>query len=207
MNLDLFHPEPCENILPYDGHVEDFGLICTAAEAEKSLAYLLENLNWQHDEAKIHGRHYVTARKYAWYADHQAHYIYSGFKHNAEEVWDPFLVRVKNKIEALTKTTFNSCLANLYLDGTQSMGWHSDADDFLGKQPVIASLSFGTTRKFRFKHILTKECLEMNLYSGQLIVMKGDTQIFWQHTIPKMTKIIEPRVNLTFRNIYSETLC
>lgn len=199
MNLDLFMPEPCQNLLPYDGHVEDYGLICTPIESNKSFDYLLKHLNWKNDQAYIHGKHYVTGRKYAWYADQTADYIYSGFKHSAE-VWDSFLLRVKQRVETVLNTSFNSCLANLYMDGSQGMGWHSDADRFLGSHSIIASLSFGVTRKFKFKHRFTGEYVDINLYSGQLIVMKGKTQQFWLHSLPKMNSILSPRINLTFRN-------
>ena len=113
--------------------------------------------------------------------------------------WDEQLFLLKQSIEQLLGEQFNSCLANLYEEGTQGMAWHSDGDMSLAEQTTIASLSLGATRKFCFRHISTKEKIEMLLQSGQLIVMRGVTQQHWQHAIMKSQKILQPRINLTFR--------
>jgi len=117
------------------------------------------------------------------------------------------LLRLKQHIEKLVGHEFNSCLANLYENGLQAVGWHSDDEPSLvspDQQVVIASLSFGASRKFCFKHKSTQEKVEMMLQSGQLIVMRGQTQRHWKHAIMKSTKITEPRINLTFRYFYPE---
>ena len=97
--------------------------------------------------------------------------------------------------------SFNSCLLNRYEDGNQGMAWHSDDEAELGPETVIASVSFGATRKFAFRHRRTRRKFEMLLHHGQLIVMSGQTQAHWQHALMKSTRVTQPRVNLTFRTI------
>ncbi|MCH4243530.1 alpha-ketoglutarate-dependent dioxygenase AlkB [Acinetobacter gerneri] len=202
MNLELFEPEAHDNLLPCDGVVQDFGLILNQQDSQKYLRYFLHNLAWQNDEVFLHGQHYITERKVVWYGDADYQYHYSGVEKQAQ-IWNPALFRLKTHIEQLTGQVFNSCLANLYENGMQGVGWHSDDEPSLGQQAVIASLSFGATRKFSFKHKFKSEKVDLLLQSGQLIVMKGATQRYWKHMIAKSTKIIEPRINLTFRYFYA----
>ncbi|MFH7765563.1 alpha-ketoglutarate-dependent dioxygenase AlkB family protein [Acinetobacter sp. BSP-28] len=205
MNLELFEPEAQANLLPCDGVVQDFGLILTPEQSEQYLRYFLTRLAWQHDEVILHGQYYQTERKVAWYGDENYQYHYSGTFKQAQ-LWTPGLFRLKQHIEKLVGHSFNSCLANLYENGTQAVGWHSDDEPALvskaGLETVIASLSFGATRKFSFKHKTTQHKVDLILHSGQLIVMRGNTQPHWKHALMKSTKIIQPRVNLTFRYFY-----
>lgn len=206
MNLDLFSPMQQDNILPYDGQVQDYGLILNTQDSEKYTQYFLQHLAWQHDEVILHGQYYKTDRKVVWYGDAEYQYRYSGMYKQAL-IWQPALLRLKHHIEKVVGHEFNSCLANLYENGLQAVGWHSDDEPSLvspDQQVVIASLSFGASRKFCFKHKSTQEKVEMMLQSGQLIVMRGQTQRFWKHAIMKSTKITEPRINLTFRYFYPE---
>ncbi|MBP2604874.1 alpha-ketoglutarate-dependent dioxygenase AlkB family protein [Acinetobacter calcoaceticus] len=198
MTLDLFAPEPCENLLPYDGEVQDYGCILSLEEAEQYFHYLYQHLAWKHDEAKLYGKHFITPRKVAWYGDDYYQYKYSGVIRDSLP-WDRALAKLKQLVEQRLSETFNSCLANLYEDGTQGMAWHSDSDVSLAKTTTIASLSFGASRKFSFKHIQSKEKVELWLQPGQLIVMRGETQQHWQHRLNRSTKILQPRINLTFR--------
>lgn len=198
MTLDLFAPDPQTNVLPYEGEVQDYGLFLHPEQAEFYFHYLLEHLPWRHDEAKLYGKHVITPRKVAWYGDAHYRYAYSGVMRDSLP-WDEQLFVLKQSIEQLLGEQFNSCLANLYEEGTQGMAWHSDGDMSLAEQTTIASLSLGATRKFCFRHISTKEKIEMLLQSGQLIVMRGVTQQHWQHAIMKSQKILQPRINLTFR--------
>lgn len=205
MNFELFDPMPCENLLPFDGDVEDFGLILDADQAQQYFDYFLKYLAWQHDEVILYGQYYQTARKVVWYGDENYQYHYSGMNKQALQ-WHPLLLKLKEYVEDLTGCQFNSCLANLYEDGMQAVGWHSDDEPSLvspmSKETVIASVSLGATRKFRFKHKQKDAKVDVNLSSGQLIVMKGATQRHWKHCIAKSTKVIEPRINLTFRYFY-----
>lgn len=198
MTLDLFAPQPKTNLLPYDGDVEDYGCLISTAEAEQYFQYFLKHLAWRHDEARLYGKHFITPRQVAWYGDNHYRYAYSGIMRDSLP-WDPQLLILKQQIEQTLAERFNSCLANLYQEGTQGMAWHSDGDMSLAKQTTIASLSLGATRKFCFRHLRTKEKIEMQLQSGQLIVMRGETQQHWQHAIMKSQKVIHPRINLTFR--------
>jgi len=112
------------------------------------------------------------------------------------------LLEIKQKVDALSEVTFTSCLANLYRYGSDSNGWHADNEKELGVQPVIASVSFGAERYFHLKH-RTKKTLKhkIKLEHGSLLLMKGTTQEFWLHQIPKTKKEIGQRINLTFRII------
>lgn len=207
MNLELFAPEACDNILPCDGVVRDYGLILDAEQAQQYLNDFLLHLAWQHDEVILHGQYFKTERKVVWYGDENYQYRYSGMPKQAQH-WNPLLFRLKEQIEQMTGQHYNSCLANLYENGTQAVGWHSDDEPALyadhHQNSVIASLSLGVTRKFRFKHKYKAEHAEVMLHSGQLIVMSGQTQRYWKHCIAKSTRIIQPRINLTFRYFYQK---
>ena len=160
----------------------------------------LHDLNWETGFIKIFGKTHQIPRLQAWYADNEIEYTYSGKKlqrHN----WNNLLLEIKEKIENITSFKFNSVLANLYRDGNDSMGLHSDDEKELGKKPVIASLSLGESREIYFKHKNKKLNLIIPQVSGQLIVMHGKTQEYWKHEIKKTKKIKKPRINLTFRNI------
>lgn len=206
MLSDLFAtpPGPAANLLPFDGIVNDYGLLFGAAEADAHLVGLLAEIPWQHDTAVIYGKRITTARQVAWYGDEAFAYHYSGTRRIALP-WTARLLELKAQVEAalapVSPTRFNSCLLNLYADGSQGMAWHSDDEKELGPNTVIASLSFGATRKFAFKHKRTGEKHEMLLAHGQLIVMRGATQTHWLHSIMKTARVHQPRVNLTFRTI------
>ena len=160
----------------------------------------LHDLNWETGFIKIFGKTHQIPRLQAWYADNEIEYTYSGKKlqrHN----WNNLLLEIKEKIENITSFKFNSVLANLYRDGNDSMGLHSDDEKELGNNPVIASLSLGESREIYFKHKNKKSNLVIPQVSGQLMVMHGKTQEYWKHEIKKTKKIKKPRINLTFRNI------
>ena len=140
----------------------------------------------------------------AWLGDARYFYTYSGMTKQATP-WTPLLLELKSRIETITKNVFNSCLLNLYHDGSEGMAWHSDDEKSLGRNTTIASISFGAERKFSFKHKITKKTKSLVLEHGSLLVMKGETQRFWQHSLLKSIQVQAPRVNLTFRTIVSNT--
>jgi alkylated DNA repair dioxygenase AlkB len=111
------------------------------------------------------------------------------------------LLEVKNKIEPVSGAIFNSVLLNLYRDGNDSISWHTDAEPELGRNPIIASVNFGETRLFQLRHRYTKEKVTIELIHGSLLIMKGELQHFWQHQVPKTSKKVNARINLTFRTI------
>ncbi len=193
----MVHPE---NLLPVNGEAFYFGKIFSEAEAEKLFEELFEKAEWQHDEVMIFGKKITTGRKTAWYGEKEFEYTYSKMTKKAR-LWIPELLPMKEKVEGVTGLQFNSCLLNLYHSGEEGMGWHSDAEAELGKQPAIASVSLGAQRKFVLKNKASAEKIELQLEPGSLLLMAGETQQHWLHSLPKTKKVKEPRINLTFRNI------
>ena len=172
---------------------------------EKSKFFLLQlskNIQWRNDESVMFGKHYITRRKTAWYGDQPFCYTYSKIKRTALP-WTDELLEIKRIVENKEVSEFNSCLLNFYHDGDDGMGWHSDNEKELEKNGIIASVSLGAERKFSFKHKSNKEKIDLILGNGSLLVMKGQIQTHWMHQLPKSKKISEPRINLTFRRIYS----
>jgi len=189
--------------LPYDGVVNYYGKILQQEGAQYYLNKLLQTIEWKNDEAIIFGKHIITKRKAAWYGDNGYAYTYSNTTKNAL-AWTKELLELKKIVEEITDTTFNSCLLNLYHNGNEGMAWHSDDEKSLGRNTVIASLSFGAERKFSLKHKQTKQTVSVLLASGSLLLMKGATQSNWLHSLPKTKKITRSRVNLTFRTIMDQ---
>jgi len=147
------------------------------------------------------GKKHKIPRLQAWYADTDKDYSYSGIKLKNND-WDEKLLEIKSKIENQTQLSFNSVLANLYRDGADSNGWHSDDEKELGRNPVIASLSLGEPRFFHLRRKADrKNKQKILLENGSLLVMKGAMQHFWQHQIAKTKKQKKARINLTFRYI------
>ena len=200
--MDLFgtQHDPSHNLLPIDGIVRYFGTIMDVRKADWYYERLLETIAWKNDEAVIFGKHFITKRKVAWYADKAFSYTYSNTTKEALP-WTTELLELKTLTEQLTGRTFNSCLLNLYHDGNEGMAWHSDDEKALGRNTCIASLSFGAERKFAFRHKQTKQTLGLTLEHGSLLIMEGETQTNWLHRLPPTTKIHTPRVNLTFRTM------
>lgn len=200
LTMDLFNTDAVTNILPYDGTVLYYGKVFSNEEANHYFDALLQKIKWKHDEANIMGKHFVTARKVAWYADKDYSYTYSGTTKQALP-WTSELLELKKAAEEKTERSYNSCLLNLYHNGDEGMAWHSDDEKALGKNTAIASFSFGAERKFAFKHKRTKDYVSLILEHGSLLVMKDETQTNWMHRLPPTTKIKRPRINLTFRTI------
>jgi alkylated DNA repair dioxygenase AlkB len=201
--MSLFQYEPSQNLLPFDGTVNYFGPILTPSEAQEYFEVLLTSVPWANDEVFICGKRIVTARKVAWYGDARYSYTYSGTTKTALG-WTRPLLALKSLVEGKSGATFNSCLLNLYHDGSEGMGWHSDDEKSLGRNTAIASLSLGAERKFSLRHKRSGELISIRLEDGSLLAMKGVTQRFWQHSVPKSAKIRAPRINLTFRTIVLE---
>jgi len=187
-------------VLNRDGRVDYYGKIITHEEANLYFEKLLQNIIWKNDEIIILGKHIITKRKTAWYGDSDYLYTYSNITKQALS-WTSELQDLKQLVEEITETKFNSCLLNLYHDGNEGMAWHSDDEKVLRRNGTIASLSFGAERKFSLKHKKTKQTISIILEHGSLLVMKDETQVYWLHSLPKVKKIITPRINLTFRNI------
>lgn len=189
-----------ENLLPGDGMVLYFGKVLPTNATDTYFNILLTEIEWQNDQALIFGKRITTKRKVAWYADKSFEYTYSCVTKQAL-LWTPALLELKTLSEKTTGETYNSCLLNLYHDGSEGMAWHSDGEADLKKNGSIASLSFGAERRFGFKHKKTGEKIYCHLEHGSLLEMKGQTQSRWLHRLPTTTKICTPRINLTFRTI------
>lgn len=203
MQSDLFSdPEQTQpELLPMrDGNVCFLRNFLTPKQANQYFSILSTSLAWQQDSIKMYGKEVKIPRLHGWYGENEAAYTYSGITLQPKP-WTAELLELKTKCEAFTAVKFNSVLANYYRDGQDSMGWHSDNENELGQQPVIASVSLGQSRDFDFRHIKTKQKVRLALTSGSLLIMAGDTQKFWQHAIPKRASSMSGRINLTFRSI------
>ena len=200
MELFDFPADPSVNLLPGDGIVHYYGKLMSSEEAAAMAEALLNRIEWRNDEAVIYGKRIITKRKVAWYGDQPFSYTYSNTTKTALP-WTSELQALKNLAEKHSGETYNSCLLNLYHDGSEGMAWHSDGEKDLRKNGAIASLSFGAERKFCFKHKQSGEKIDVFLEAGSLLVMKGETQTHWLHRLPPSTKIHQPRINLTFRTI------
>ncbi|MDF2437803.1 MAG: methylase [Bacteroidota bacterium] len=198
--MDLFTEDFPVSILPYDGTVLYYGKVFSLKDSDEIMQELLSTIEWKNDEAVLYGKHFITPRKVAWYADKNYSYSYSGTTKHAL-LWTAGLLALKSKVEQITKRSYNSCLLNLYHTGDEGMAWHSDDERSLDSQSSIASVTFGAERKFSFKHKRTKETASLVLEHGSLLEMKGSTQTNWMHRLPPTTKVKRPRVNLTFRSM------
>lgn len=170
------------------------------AESDLLLNGLRNNIVWKQESMNMYGKKIDFPRLTAWYGNNDKPYSFSGITLQPLP-WTSEILTIKNKIEPVAKTVFNSVLLNLYRDGNDSISWHTDAEKELGLNPVIASVNFGATRKFQLRHIKTKEKLEIELTHGSLLIMQGELQHFWQHQVPKTSKPVGERINLTFRVI------
>lgn len=162
---------------------------------------LQNTIPWQQDDIKIYGKVHPQPRLTALFGNDGKSYSYSNIIMQPHP-WNSLLQKMKFKLEDVVDANFSTVLLNLYRDGKDSNGWHSDNEKELGQNPVIASLSFGAERYFHLKHKFDKELKQKILLEhGSLLIMKGTTQHFWLHQIPKTVKPIPPRINLTFRTI------
>ena len=203
--MDLFEhlKRSPNNLLPRDGEVHYYGPVIPHEKANFYLNELMQGIAWKNDKAVLFGKTITTKRKVAWYADQPFSYTYSKIKKTALP-WTKTLLNLKDITEKESGEEYNSCLLNLYHNGSEGVSWHSDGEKDLKKNGAIGSLSFGAQRKFSFKHKRTKENVSKILEHGSLLVMRGTTQTHWVHQLPKTKTIHSPRVNLTFRKIAAQ---
>lgn len=160
-----------------------------------------KNINWHHDKLNMYGKEVFLPRYSAWYGDNDKSYSYSGITLQPNK-WNNGLLFLKDNIEKIAITKFNSVLMNWYRDGEDYINWHTDAERELGQNPIIASLNFGATRRFLIRRIDDNSTkIEFPLKHGTLLIMRGELQHFWQHSVPKEKKVKQIRINLTFRTI------
>lgn len=170
------------------------------ATATELLRELIASTPWETHFVNIFGRNIAAPRQSSWHGEPHCSYRYSKVRYEPK-AWTPELTAVREALVRAGVGEFNCVLANFYRSGADSMGWHSDDEAELGTNPLIASLSFGATRRFCLRHKTLPEKTELVLSSGSLLVMAGDTQENYQHALPKMAGVGMPRVNLTFRQI------
>jgi alkylated DNA repair dioxygenase AlkB len=199
MQTSLFNSEPLALNLPaatisYWPHF--------IPQQQSCYRQLRDSLAWQQDNIQVYGRLIPIPRLNAWYGDPGKDYSYSGIQLTATP-WTQLLRDIKLLLEEKLDTGFNSVLANYYRDGNDSVGWHADDEPELGPAPLIASLSFGATRRFSLRHKTDRSLpiQHINLEGGSLLLMAGDTQRHWQHQLAKTRHSIGGRINLTFRSI------
>lgn len=172
-----------------------------SADAGQLLQYLLDAYTWEQPELTVYGRKHKIPRHAAWVGDADTGYDYSGIRHQIQP-WSAELIAVKQQIEALANTTFNSVLLNRYDNGLHKMGWHADDETSLGPNPIIASLNLGATRRFDLRNKLDKtEIIKTPLNNGSLLVMGKHVQRYYEHQVPQQKRVNEVRVNLTFRRV------
>jgi len=169
-------------------------------ESDLYFNMLKDKIEWKQESMNMYGKQLNFPRLTAWYGDNDKPYSFSGIKLSPQP-WNKELLEIKNRIEPKALVSFNSVLLNRYRSGNDSISWHTDAEKELGKNPIIASVNFGATRKFQLRHIHTKEKLEIQLTHGSLLIMQGELQHFWQHQVPKTSQNVTERINLTFRVI------
>jgi len=194
-------PASVERVELPDADVVLFPAFLVGADADRLFAAVRASTDWRQEQATMFGRRLPIPRLQAWHGDPDASYSYSHIALDPEP-WTPPLAEIRRAAEAAAGTTFNSVLVNLYRDGRDSVGWHSDDEAELGPEPVIASVSLGATRRFQLRHrSLAGVRHQLDLTHGSLLLMRGPTQRHWSHQVPKTSRPVGPRINLTFRRV------
>jgi len=203
--LDLL-PQKKEAFDLPDAEIEYFPSLFSIARADSLLESLINQVQWTQNTIRFYGKESLVPRLEAWYGDEGKSYAYSGIRMDPKP-WIKELLEIKHTIEPIAETQFNSVLINYYRDGNDRVAWHSDDEKELGPNPVIGSVSLGAERKFKLRHKDHKQngnYGEVILSHGSLLIMKGETQRFWKHEIPRTARPIGKRINLTFRVIDPE---
>jgi alkylated DNA repair dioxygenase AlkB len=171
------------------------------SKSDMFLKKLYEETPWQHDEITVYGKTHLQPRLTALFGNEGKPYSYSNVVMQPHP-WNALLTHIKEEVETVCQVRFSTVLINLYRDGRDSNGWHADNEKELGRNPIIASVSFGESRVFQLQHNTINQAKQkIILENGSLLIMKGETQHFWKHQIPKTNKKIDKRINLTFRII------
>jgi len=168
---------------------------------EESLEWkekLYKNLNWQQPIVKVYGKRFLVPRKTVFLGDKHIKYKYSGYSHDSVQ-WPNWFYPLLDRVCSASNSKFNGCLINLYRNGIDRMGWHSDNEKELDLNQSIASLSLGASRDFLLKHrrLFIKE--KINLKNGDLLIMHPECHREWVHSLPSRKNISDFRINLTFR--------
>lgn len=200
MQQEIFSSDSA-NLLPFGGEVKLYPGFFPLEQADRYFTHLIDGLTWKQEPIWMFGKQVMQPRLTALYGNPDQPYSYSGISMEAL-TWTPVLEQIKNEIERFTLCQFTHVLCNFYRDGNDSMGWHRDNEAVLGRNPTIASVTFGVTRLFQLRDYTTKKTkIEIPLSHGSLLIMAGESQHLWEHQVPKTRKINGPRINLTFRKL------
>jgi alkylated DNA repair dioxygenase AlkB len=200
MQKSIFTPDN-SNLLPFQGETNLVHDFFSKKLADYYFQKLQKSLDWKQEPIRMFGKMVMQPRLTALYGDAGRPYGYSGISMNPS-VWTTELLEIKEKLQVFSGIVFTHVLCNYYRDGRDSMGWHRDNEAVLGKNPSIASITFGSTRLFQVRHYETKNHkIDIPLTDGSLLMMSGESQHHWEHQLPKTKKVLEPRINLTFRKL------
>ena len=183
-----------------DAEIEYYPDFFSSARANELFLKLQNEIPWQQDNITVYGKTYLQPRLTALFGDQGKPYKYSNIVMEPHH-WSPLILIIKEELEKICNENFTSVLLNFYRNGQDSNGWHADNENELGENPIIASVSLGAERVFQLKHNKLELKQNIVLHHGSLLIMKGTTQHFWKHQIPKTKKEIDSRINLTFRII------
>lgn len=204
MNLDLFGSEAEVGPRRIDLLRADLVLhagLFSRSEADDLLRRLQAGIPWRQERITLYGRTHDVPRLTAWHGDADRVYTYSGIRVETSP-WTPELLDIRRRVEVACGERFNSVLLNRYRDGADGVAWHNDDEPELGDEPVIASVSLGEERPFQFKAKFDPSLRHtVVLEHGSLLVMRGPTQANWLHQVPKSTRPMGERLNLTFRTV------
>jgi len=193
-----------QNFLPQDGEAYLFEKFFDKEESDFYFQALLDQVIWKQEPIILFGKKVMQPRLTALYGDQDKEYKYSGIIMKPYQWIEP-LLEIKRKVDDIAGTIFTTALLNQYRDEKDSMGWHRDHEKELGKNPIIASVSFGSIRSFVLRHYFQKNLKKsLDLSHGSLLLMRGQTQHFWEHALPKKSKPLETRINITFRKLLNE---
>lgn len=198
----FFNEEDATKISLLNGELAYYPQFFNMQESSHFMQCLRETIHWKQESMKMYGKEVLFPRLMAWYGDTATSYSFSGNVFHPEP-WTDALQQIRDRITPISGQVFNSVLLNLYRNGNDSMGWHADDEPELGPHPVIASVNFGATRRFQLRYKSEHQRkYELSLQHGSLLVMKGPLQEYWEHQVPKTTKVSDGRINLTFRFIH-----
>ena len=200
--VTLYLSSEPQELLPFDGSAILHNLFFNEDFTREAFEFLLQNTPWEQPEIVMFGKKHKQSCLSTWHSDAGVNYVYSGVERMAHPM-NEILSEIRRRCEVAANSKFNSVLVNLYRDGSAGMGWHSDNEAINGREPTIASVSLGATRRFDLRHRETKQTVKVDLDSGSLLVMSGLSQQCWVHQIAKTAKPAGPRINLTFRLVQS----
>lgn len=187
-------------LLPFDGSAVLHEQFLDSDFAVRAFDELLRTNAWEEHDIVVFGQRHREPRLSTWHADGGKEYEYSGLLRTPLPL-TPLLNDIRSRCESVSGASFNSVLVNLYRDGNDGVGWHADNEAVNGREPTIASVSLGATRRFDLRHRESKETVKVDLHSGSLLVMSGLSQHCWVHQVAKTKQVVGPRINLTFRRV------